>query len=257
MSDPDILSTAKATEERVVTNLAQLKKLDTANLKQLETLEKNFNAYATAAAEIAQSMIDGTLDMSAAQSIIQNKTALYETAKTGFVSYQKQTDDNFQQILVDMSASSERSVLIIVLCGTILLIIMAVVGHVIGRNISKTANDLASSLQVLASGKGSLSSRLAIDSEDEFGAVARNFNEFIALLQSSFVAIAHLVDPVSRTADELARGMRELDSMTSQQKMMQTLSLTRWKRCKVASKISANQPMPPPAARMMPAALPN
>jgi methyl-accepting chemotaxis protein len=38
------------------------------------------------------------------------------------------------------------------------------------------------------------------------------------LLQSSFVAIAHLVDPVSRTADELARGMRELDSMTSQQK---------------------------------------
>ncbi len=218
LSDPDILSTAKATEDRVVTNLAQLKKLDTANLKQLETLEKNFNAYATAAAEIAQSMIDGTLDMSAAQSIIQNKTALYETAKTGFVSYQKQTDDNFQQILVDMSASSERSVLIIVLCGTILLIIMAVVGHVIGRNISKTANDLASSLQVLASGKGSLSSRLAIDSEDEFGAVARNFNEFIALLQSSFVAIAHLVDPVSRTADELARGMRELDSMTSQQK---------------------------------------
>lgn len=32
------------------------------------------------------------------------------------------------------------------------------------------------------------------------------------------MAIAHLVDPVSRTADELARGMRELDSMTSQQK---------------------------------------
>lgn len=218
LSDPDILSTAKATEERVVASLAQLKKLDTTNLKQLETLEQNFSAYAKAAAEIAQSMIDGTLDMGAAQSIIQNKTALYETAKTGFVAYEKQTDDNFQQILVDMSASSERSVLIIVLCGTVLLIIMAVVGHVIGRNISKTANSLASSLQVLASGKGSLSSRLAIDSEDEFGAVARNFNEFIALLQSSFVAIAQLVDPVSRTADELAKGMKELDCMTSQQK---------------------------------------
>src|SRR3990167_5770157 len=175
LSDPDILSTAKATQERVVTHLAQLKKLDTTNLKQLETLEQNFNAYAKAAAEIAQSMIDGTLDMSAAQSIIQNKTALYETAKSGFVAYEKQTDHNFQQILVDMSASSERSVLIIVLCGTVLLIIMAVVGHVIGRNISKTAKSLASSLQVLASGKGSLSSRLAIDSEDEFGAVARNF----------------------------------------------------------------------------------
>jgi methyl-accepting chemotaxis protein len=218
LSDPDILSTAKATEERVVASLAQLKKLDTANLKQLETLEQNFSAYAKAAAEIAQSMIDGTLDMGAAQSIIQNKTALYETAKSGFVAYEKQTDDNFQQILVDMSASSERSVLIIVLCGTVLLIIMAVVGHVIGRNISKTANSLASSLQVLASGKGSLSSRLTIDSEDEFGAVARNFNEFISLLQSSFVAIAQLVDPVSRTADELAKGMKELDCMTSQQK---------------------------------------
>lgn len=155
LSDPDISSTAKATEERVVANLARLKKLDTANQKQLETLEQNFSAYAEAAAQIAQSMIDGTLDMNAAQSIIQNKTALYETAKSGFVAYEKQTDDNFQQILVDMSASSERSVLIIVLSGTVLLIIMAVVGHVIGRNISKTANNLASSLQVLASGKGS------------------------------------------------------------------------------------------------------
>lgn len=218
LSDPDILKTAKATQERVVANLSQLKQLDTANIEQLERLEQNFNIYANAAANIAESMIDGTLDIGSTQSIIQNKTDLYEKAKIGFTEYEKQTDNSFQKILEDMSDSSERSVLIIVLCGTILLLIMSIVGHIIGISISKTANNLASSLQVLASGKGSLSSRLSVDSEDEFGAVARNFNSFITLLQSSFVAIAQLVDPVSRTADALAKGMKELDSMTSQQK---------------------------------------
>ncbi|MBU1618415.1 MAG: methyl-accepting chemotaxis protein [Gammaproteobacteria bacterium] len=218
LSDPDILTTAKITEERVLINLGKLKQLDTVHLNQLEALQKDFRMYSKVAAQIAESMIEGSLDMSTAQNVIQDKTTLYETAKRGFIAYEKQTDDSFQEILMDMSVSSERSVLIIAFCGTILLIIMAVLGHMIGSNISKTANNLANSLHVLASGKGSLSSRLSIDSEDEFGAVARNFNEFISLLQHSFFAIAQLVDPVIHTADALTKGMQELDSMTNQQK---------------------------------------
>jgi len=218
LSDPDILATAQTTRDRVFANLERLKKLDQANISQLVNLEKYLTEYAIAANNIAQSMIDGTLYLNQAPQKVQQKTQLYEQAKTAFESYGKQTDSNFQQVLIDMDASSSRQVTIIVLSGTILLLIMAAVGHVVGRSISTSAKKLSGSLQVLASGKGSLSSRLEVNSHDEFGDVARHFNDFISLLQNSFVAIAHLVEPLSRTADQLSDGMAELDQMTAQQK---------------------------------------
>ncbi|WP_337842655.1 methyl-accepting chemotaxis protein [Rheinheimera sp.] len=218
LSDPDILATAQNTRERVLANLAKLKQLDTGNISQLNTLEQMFSEYSAAANAIAQSMIDGTLDLAEAPKKVQEKTQLYEKAKAAFEAYGTQTDHNFQGVLVDMDETSTRSVTIVIVAGSLLLLAMAAVGHVIGRAISNAANNLASSLEVLASGKGSLSSRLPIDSQDEFGAVAHNFNNFIALLQNSFLSIANLVDPLSRNADQLAEGMRELDRMAGQQK---------------------------------------
>lgn len=218
LSDPDILATAQTTRERVLANLTKLKQLDTANTSQLSTLEQLFTDYAAAANAIAQSMIDGTLDLAEAPKKVQEKTGLYEKSKAAFETYGEQTDHNFQQILADLDESSARSVTIIIFSGGILLLVMAAVGHMIGRSISLSAKDLSTSLEVLASGKSSLSSRLACTSNDEFGDVARHFNDFIALLQNSFVSIAHLVDPLSRTADQLTEGMRELDRMTGQQK---------------------------------------
>jgi methyl-accepting chemotaxis protein len=72
--------------------------------------------------------------------------------------------------------------LVVSIVSLILLLFMAIW---IAKRIAASASDAANNLSLLANGKGSLSTNLSVNSEDEIGQVSINFNSFIALLKKN------------------------------------------------------------------------
>ncbi|WP_423185855.1 methyl-accepting chemotaxis protein [Alishewanella sp. d11] len=217
LSDPDILATAKQNQVRIADTLARLTTLNpewSATLRQLST---DTNRYAELSSDIAQRFIDGNVDFDVIQQQVANKTALYEALSADFLKFEKQADERFARTISDVSDNSETALTVILLLGGVLLLLTAGLGHLIAYKISASAKTLGSSLAELASGKGNLASRLPVNSDDELGKVALEFNTFIQMLQGSFNELARAIDPLTKSANYLSSGMKNLEEMTAEQ----------------------------------------
>jgi methyl-accepting chemotaxis protein len=212
-SDQDLLDTAKEAATRVSEQLAELKRLDELNADKLSDMNTNFADYLNQASSIAQSIIDGSMNMSTAKTVVQNKKLAFEKNRDAFLSYEQSADQQFQHVLAEVADTADYSMSLMIGVGLILLLLMAFAGHVIGLAISKSANELANSLFILASGKGSLSSRLPVKGSDELSTVALHFNSFMRVLENSFTSMSSLVEPLTQHATDLSDGMKRLDSM--------------------------------------------
>lgn len=77
------------------------------------------------------------------------------------------------------------------------------------RYLLRPLTSLSQSMQQLSANGGNLNTRIAIQSQDEFGEIAKGFNLFSEKLQSTF-------REVQRDMEGLSLGLRELSSVTGQ-----------------------------------------
>ncbi|MCB5226677.1 methyl-accepting chemotaxis protein [Alishewanella sp. 16-MA] len=219
LSDPDLLATAKQNQLRISETLVRLKTLNPEWADSLQQLSQETNNYANLSSDIAQRFIDGDVDFDVIKKQVDTKTSLYESLSADFLKFEQQADQRFAKAISDVSDNSERSLKVILLLGGVLLLLTAGLGHIIANRISQSAKTLGSSLAELASGKGNLASRLPVNSDDELGKVAIEFNSFISMLQDSFNELAHAVDPLTKSSRNLASGMKDLQLMTNEQSL--------------------------------------
>ena len=85
--------------------------------------------------------------------------------------------------------------------------LMVVLGYFVGRSISAPMERVAAAMQDLEGGKGDLTFRLRVESEDEVGQLATHFNAFVAKLQS-------IIRDVSENAQTLGSASEELASIS-------------------------------------------
>ena len=96
----------------------------------------------------------------------------------------------------------------------ILLLFMAIW---IAKRIASSASDAANNLSLLASGKGSLSTKLTVNSEDEIGQVSINFNSFIGILKKTVLEIIAVCEPLMENSTRLVQGMEQAERATTKQ----------------------------------------
>jgi methyl-accepting chemotaxis protein len=217
LSDPDLLATAKQNQQRISEMLTRLQSLNPERSTTLQQLQQEAQSYAELSSAIAQQFIDGDADFEQIQQQVSRKTALYEKVYAELTQFEQQSDQRFAQAIDAVSDNSERALTVILLLGGVLLVTTAGLGHFIANRISQSAKTLGSSLAELASGKGNLASRLPVQGDDELAVVAREFNTFIKMLQSSFNELAQAIDPLTQSADHLSSGMQALEGRTAEQ----------------------------------------
>ncbi len=122
-------------------------------------------------------------------------------------------EDKVYQSLSSMTSSSILfAVISIILCVFLL------------RNLAKKLlmplNDLETAIAEIASGGGDLTQRLTIKSQDECGAVASNFNEFLASLQKLVNDIKHKAGLVVNNSDKAKQLATESSSELNEQGLL-------------------------------------
>ena len=207
LSDPDLLATAQQNSDALVATIDRLITLNPRNASQLRTLQDDTARYAEISAAIAQDFIDGIVDFNSIQSDIATKTELFEQLSQQFEDFETRADEQFSQAIDALSENMNFALVFMLVLGGVLLLLTISIGHYTAHRISASARGLGESLAELASGKGSLASRLPVFGNDELGVVATEFNQFIAMLQTSFNDLTSIIEPLTASAHNLTRGM--------------------------------------------------
>lgn len=217
LSDPDLLATAQQNNTALTGNISRLIALNPASAGQLGSLRDDTARYAEISAAIAQDFIDGIVDFNTVQSDIETKTALFEQLSQQFTDFESRADTQFSVAIDALSDNMTFALVFMLVLGGVLLVLTISLGHYTANRISASARELGDSLAELASGKGSLASRLPVSGNDELGVVATQFNQFIAMLQTSFNDLTSIIEPLTASAHNLTKGMDRLDEMTEEQ----------------------------------------
>ncbi|MCL1142314.1 methyl-accepting chemotaxis protein [Shewanella gaetbuli] len=216
-ADEDLLANAAKVFQSLDSNLNKLRLSDNKKSAELSSLSRSLVEYNGMTSELAQGMLDGSIDMSQVGQISQRKSQVFDTLTKGINQYKHDKVDEFSLTLAEASNRSEQSLYLTLGIGIALLVVMAVATISIARSISGSAGDVANSLGELADGKGNLRHQLTVNGTDELGQVSSNFNRFLRLLADSIQGVVSVTNPLLDSAKSLKDRMSMATNATQQQ----------------------------------------
>jgi len=173
--------------------------------------------YEKISSSIASGMVNGNADMDKIQQQAQLKSSLYESVLESFKAAQKKADNRFFELVANTNERSDEALTLMLVVSIVSLISLLFMAIWIAKNIGKSASDAANNLSLLASGNGSLSTQLSVNSEDEIGQVSINFNAFISLLRETVLEVIAVCEPLMENSTRLVQGMEQAERATSKQ----------------------------------------
>lgn len=213
--EQDLVTKATETYQQIIFNLDAIEAINASYINS-DTKTQLAN-YERISSSIANGMINGTADFSKIQQQAQLKTGLYETVLTSFKNAQQKADVRFFQLVENTKARSDDALNLMLLVAVISLTLLLFMAIWIARNIGLSASDAANNLSLLANGKGSLSTKLTVNSEDEIGQVSINFNAFISLLRETVLEVIAVCEPLMENSTRLVQGMERAERATTKQ----------------------------------------
>ncbi|WP_043532351.1 methyl-accepting chemotaxis protein [Litchfieldella xinjiangensis] len=114
------------------------------------------------------------------------------------------------------AASLKRSIWLAIGVGALMFVGAGLVAYTLVRRTVQPIRRTAAAMQDIAKGKGDLTRRLAVESRDEIGELANQFNAFVARMQETLRDVRASTTHVYQAAGEIAQGSEELASRTDQ-----------------------------------------
>ena len=213
--EQDLVEKASNTYNQLELNIIAIEKINASYIHS-DTKEQLAN-YEKISATIANGMVNGTADFSKIQQQAQRKTALYNDVLEKFKAAQVKADDRFFELVASTKDRSDYALTLMLVVSIVSLILLLFMAIWIAKRIASSASDAANNLSLLASGKGSLSTKLTVNSEDEIGQVSINFNSFIGILKKTVLEIIAVCEPLMENSTRLVQGMEQAERATTKQ----------------------------------------
>jgi methyl-accepting chemotaxis protein len=213
--EQDLIVKADEVYETIESNINLITQLSSSYINN--DIVKELSDYEKISSSIASGMVNGTADYSKIQQQAQLKTSLYGSILESFKGAQQKADNRFFELVANTKARSDEALTLMLVVSIVSLILLLFMAIWIAKNIGSSASDAANNLSLLASGNGSLSTQLAVNSEDEIGQVSINFNAFIALLRETVLEVIAVCEPLMENSTRLVQGMEQAERATTKQ----------------------------------------
>lgn len=201
---------------QLVANLQKLEQLDTERQTELENIKNNVKKYQTIAVPLVEAMLSDDADFSVLEGKIKAKANLFEVTNNALTDYQEIISQEFKVTIGKAVSSGESALYSTSAISAIFLVVLALFITYIASAISSTANQLSSSLKELSDGEGELSKRILVNSRDELGSTAFNFNNFMDKLSGIVRSVMSVSNPLLETANDLDTNSKQVRNVTNQ-----------------------------------------
>jgi methyl-accepting chemotaxis protein len=131
-----------------------------------------------------------------------------------------------------------------IIIGVIAIIVGLIIAFIFARFITNPVDNVVQRLKEIAEGKADLTERIKVESSDEIGKLAENFNIFVEGLASIISAVQFTAAKVATTAEEISAAAEELNASGEEvSSIIQQISMgstTQAKNTKSNADLSAN-----------------
>ncbi|WP_101756876.1 methyl-accepting chemotaxis protein [Oceanicoccus sp. KOV_DT_Chl] len=213
----EMATSAQNTRNAILASLDELSKLEPGRKKQIDTMASSLNNYFDNAYKLTLSMIDGTVDFSAINSLVESKNTLQTTAKTNFKNFHSDSLKMFEQVLADSLAATDNAIKMGFLIGALVIVLLLTISFSIVYMITNNLTAITDSLKDIAQGEGNLTLRIEQKTEDEMGDLVYWFNHFVDKLHKTMGEVISVIEPLSTVAQQLSSMVSESSSASSEQ----------------------------------------
>ncbi|QOR37777.1 HAMP domain-containing protein [Billgrantia diversa] len=130
--------------------------------------------------------------------------------------YATEIDAAMASAKAQSAASLRRAILFSSLLGLGLFVGVAIVSIWLVRRTVAPIRRTAEAMRDIAKGQGDLTRRLKVESRDEIGELASQFNAFVSRMQDTLRDVRRSTASVNQAAEEIAQGSDELATRTEQ-----------------------------------------
>ncbi|WP_199609847.1 methyl-accepting chemotaxis protein [Flocculibacter collagenilyticus] len=216
--DEEALNVANTLAQKFQKELSEIKgnapKLST----EVSNIEQHFNAYYEMAFKVSQEMVNNTADFS---TLAERSKKMNEHFDTALQQLSKFRDTQLEQFRSTIQGATDEAQNMIVI-GAIMFVVTALLlfmtAYPVVRGISKSMNQVITSLKDLAEEDGDLTVRIKTSNKDEIGDLAFWFNSFMEKLQEVIRQIVQITIPLSDLAQKLNQLTEETNHIIAQQK---------------------------------------
>ena len=217
-SDEDLITSANNQYQTLLENIKKIENLDRGeNSAALNRFKTNLAEYNSTANEIVKGFISGNVDFAIIQQKSKTKSELFDAIKESLENFQKQTDNAYTELAENAKSRSESAILKSILSSVVLTIIVVVLGFLIGSGMRQASSRAADTLSELAAGDGDLKSKLEVNSQDEIGQMAINFNKFMEVLRGAISNVMAVVQPLLDNSTRLIQRVETAETAMHKQ----------------------------------------
>jgi methyl-accepting chemotaxis protein len=201
--DQDRVSDAASLNEQMQTTLSRIEALQPDGNQRVKQLRNAYSIYWQSAHEMANGMIQGTIDFTQLATKAQNANKTYDTFSSLLDELRETNYQVFSQQIQSTSQQSQNMLKVGLAIALLVIAILQGTAWYISGIITGMINRLVGSLSDMATGKGDLTVRLQTRATDEIGQLVANFNGFISHLQLLVRAMANLSIGVSGGSEQV------------------------------------------------------
>ncbi|WP_404378051.1 methyl-accepting chemotaxis protein [Vreelandella aquamarina] len=130
--------------------------------------------------------------------------------------YVTDVDESMAEVKAAAAADLRNAIIFTTLLGVALFVGVALLAFGFVRRIVGPIKRTAEAMGDIAQGRGDLTSRLAVESRDEIGNLAVQFNAFVARMQDTLRDVRRSTASVYHSAEEISRSSEDLATRTEQ-----------------------------------------
>lgn len=225
----ELLNTAVSTgEEEFIQNANLLKKEILTNVEAIivlwleqssesEKIREQFKKYYSAAYEVSNGMLTGTLDMSNMSEKIDNMNNSLKVVNESMEKLSVKALHDFNETVEASNSDAQKALTLGMLVTGVTITILLLLGWSTASSIGTALRSLLGSLKDIASGDGDLTKRIEKTSNDELGDVVDWFNQFVDKLHHSISDVVKSTTPLTALSSDLGSLTGETLSISSEQ----------------------------------------
>ncbi len=206
--EPELVDQTQKLVDQMDQNITELEKSQSlgehAKAAEIETLKKTLASYAGAVIPMTRAIIAGTADMSQAQASMKKSKNDLQQLETELKQLHSESRGDFVNSIEDVKSGTHDVLVIGVVMGLVVMVVLLGLAFWMARMVTSDIQDLAKSLEGIASGEADLTIQLKSKGKDEVGELVRWFNIFVDRLRGIIAEVVSSTTHLAAAAEEMS-----------------------------------------------------
>ena len=206
--EPSLIDDAQKLADEMKKNVAELKKVqseaDQVKSAEIDLIGNSLSSYVDTVIPMTRALIAGTADMGQAQASMKKSKDSLQKLEAELKQTRSESHGDFINAVQAIKTGSHDVLVLGLIMGVVVMVLLFGVALWVARMVTSDIQDVAKSLQDIASGEADLTIQLKSKGKDEVGELVHWFNTFVERLRGIIGEVVNSTSHLASAAEEMS-----------------------------------------------------